>query len=1004
VLVLIGALTAGAATPGTASVVSDLLVPGGVAGLFRAADMPGASDPTTALLAFVRVAHVLRAKPPFQALAYLDAVALAQSAAAALPPHGVALTPSGTVAEVVHTWASSSGLVVVGGSLQAAPGPDAAGRRQALEWAGVPLADWIKRLNAGETVRVEIPSERVPLPLSPEIWASAIVHRPVPPEQLAAAILGDRRAAFMYHGLMALDDETLAFFGNHPSLLSAVADKSAAVFAEWGRSIRLRNEHLVVPGGDNAAPVWQALIGREPTDVDGFIRDLLARDGGRAAFFYDTVAHLETPRQAFALGTGADADQINRARALYGSFARSRSVESLNGWQVVRHPVNPAAVLIQIRVDDTGRMAGPSWRSLWETVFGGLPQACASARVNAAPIDAAWLVDRIERERPERRAEWLGAVTFAQRMFPTAGLADLPAVCEAVTSFPRNNGLLLTLERIGLDRPADYATALRFASRSWAGFDRGAAVVDTAQVQGVLAILERAVTTGVLEKSRAHASAMSLFALPSRGPAGASASDPATGGLAVGAVGRWMRSTLLPQLCSDKTPAEACLVRAVSGQGLPAAPAIVLSWEDQRYRVDLGAATAVRLERIRVIQKSTRIDDALTLQDVAVALADPRAGADEIQRQVATLNALAPGLRLEFDGLFGHPIPALRATLDDARQSLAHADARTRGEKATRLLTMSDVLLADALVSFAYAGAIGDPDDSILMGGDPSRRHLFDATAGPALDAWHLPEEVRMPDKSWVIQGSVLALRTVYSQSWVRRLSVQDPGTRPRPDPQDVRAFGETVTAFSPFRLSDATRDGIVAAIRRGRTRAAELLTTPPALWQRAVSVGLSEWRCRAALWLVRTDQVRAVTLFSLTDLLRIGEPDLPRAELDGWGVATRTLDGSLSVRLPDGHAWEDVQGPRGAGVLPTQLADVHLRVAEALAALGLPAALSPDVAAYAVWDAITSADMAHPDDWWAVARAAAALPDDRFLDYVSALTAIGPLVPVANGAAIRLP
>ncbi len=72
----------------------------------------------------------------------------------------------------------------------------------------------------------------------------------------------------------------------------------------------------------------------------------------------------------------------------------------------------------------------------------------------------------------------------------------------------------------------------------------------------------------------------------------------------------------------------------------------------------------------------------------------------------------------------------------------------------------------------------------------------------------------------------------------------------------------------------------------------------------------------------------------------------------------------------------------------------MHLRVAEELSALKLPAALAPDVAAYAGWDAMTTAAMSDPDDWFALARAAASLPADRFPDYVSALTAIGPLVP----------
>jgi hypothetical protein len=43
----------------------------------------------------------------------------------------------------------------------------------------------------------------------------------------------------------------------------------------------------------------------------------------------------------------------------------------------------------------------------------------------------------------------------------------------------------------------------------------------------------------------------------------------------------------------------------------------------------------------------------------------------------------------------------------------------------------------------------------------------------------------------------------------------------------------------------------------------------------------------------------------------------------------------------------------------------------------------------------MAAARMAHRDDWFALVRAAQSIPRDRFLDYVSALTAAGPLVPV---------
>ena len=209
--------------------MSEMPLPGGVAALLRAADIPDQPDPATAMLAFVRVAYAFGSNAPVPAIQYLSAIEH--------PDRGLA----------AHADAASEG---------------------------------------------------VPLPLPADVWVTAVLRRPVTRDRLVAAILGDRRAELAYYGLMALDDETLAFVGSHPELLTAIADRSAGVFAEWGRSIRVSRGGVEVPGGDGAAPLWQALIGHAPGDAAAFIQALLERDGGRAAFFYDTIAHLDPARRA----------------------------------------------------------------------------------------------------------------------------------------------------------------------------------------------------------------------------------------------------------------------------------------------------------------------------------------------------------------------------------------------------------------------------------------------------------------------------------------------------------------------------------------------------------------------------------------------------------------------------------------------------------------------------------------------------------------------------------
>jgi hypothetical protein len=109
-------------------------------------------------------------------------------------------------------------------------------------------------------------------------------------------------------------------------------------------------------------------------------------------------------------------------------------------------------------------------------------------------------------------------------------------------------------------------------------------------------------------------------------------------------------------------------------------------------------------------------------------------------------------------------------------------------------------------------------------------------------------------------------------------------------------------------------------------------------------------------------------------------------------------VDGSWRTALPDRLSMHELGGRiYGDGLLSGQVADLHLRTAEWLAEMNLPAALAPAVLRSAMWDLAMNTRMADPDDWLAVVRTAQAVPADRMADYVSALTADGPLVPVSE-------
>jgi len=84
---------------------------------------------------------------------------------------------------------------------------------------------------------------------------------------------------------------------------------------------------------------------------------------------------------------------------------------------------------------------------------------------------------------------------------------------------------------------------------------------------------------------------------------------------------------------------------------------------------------------------------------------------------------------------------------------------------------------------------------------------------------------------------------------------------------------------------------------------------------------------------------------------------------------------------------------------MATRVADVNIRVLEALKERHLPVALAPGVLAAMLQDVLDDARLAYFDDWLSLSREVQALGDDQIGDYVSALTAGGPLAPTQTGS-----
>src|SRR6185503_7129655 len=146
--------------------------------------------------------------------------------------------------------------------------------------------------------------------------------RDVKPGDLVIEILGSRQASLLCYGLASLDDETLQYLADHPAVLTQIYVTGAEVFAVFAESVHVLNGRMTLPGGDEAVPLWEAVIGESVTSPDRFLVALFTRVEGRLARLYDTIGQLDRGRQRYALGLWMS-ESTARLEAMHALVAAS---------------------------------------------------------------------------------------------------------------------------------------------------------------------------------------------------------------------------------------------------------------------------------------------------------------------------------------------------------------------------------------------------------------------------------------------------------------------------------------------------------------------------------------------------------------------------------------------------------------------------------------------------------------------------------------------------------
>src|SRR5262249_44382354 len=159
-----------------------------------------------------------------------------------------------------------------------------------------------------------------------------------------------------------------------------------------------------------------------------------------------------------------------------------------------------------------------------------------------------------------------------------------------------------------------------------------------------------------------------------------------------------------------------------------------------------------------------------------------------------------------------------------APKALVEEASREGGDPHGKLRRTGDALLADALVSIAYAKEIDVEDDAAPSRGGLGQRHLSGTRP------WDPPGERTAPGQKWHVEGSLLGLDLGLARVQLQRLDPEMPTRPPGLDSRGRLGFAQGAVLLNAFDLDDASRDAIAAAIGRGRTRVRSLRPHPQAL------------------------------------------------------------------------------------------------------------------------------------------------------------------------------
>ncbi len=216
--------------------------------------------------------------------------------------------------------------------------------------SGFPLSELEAALRTNRVFTLDLHPARVPILYGKDYWQPAGAGQK--PIEFIDFFMSDPSICRLYSATAALDPDTADQF--RKDWPAAKAKVYAHVLDFFGSMFELRDGKAAVPGGARSEKMWGDLVGVAPDKGAAFFERMIEKDDGWLASYYDSLARISGPVQAYLT-------EPERLKRFYLAM-RGRVTSPGPARPVFR--ANTDLVLLTTRL---------AHRARWKTAFAGRP-------------------------------------------------------------------------------------------------------------------------------------------------------------------------------------------------------------------------------------------------------------------------------------------------------------------------------------------------------------------------------------------------------------------------------------------------------------------------------------------------------------------------------------------------------------------------------------------------------------------------------------------------------